>query len=169
MDTPDSYSLRALAESVKYALFQLPEDLDDGPSVGGAEVSVLTAVSKLCKMLDTILFSDPENVNSSALRLTLSSLRTVEGSMQLLISASQEYDSCNDRTGRHAIEDTWMGRKIRLLDQMVLCYAPLEALLGVVDTFGLQPGGKKSDEGTGVGSNLPDGQESSGSPGEVAS
>jgi hypothetical protein len=169
MDTPDSYSLRVLAQSVKEALFNLPEDLDDGPSVGGPEVSVLTAVRELSKMLDTILYSDPANGNGSALRLTLSSLRAVEGSMQLLIAASQEYDSCNDRIGRHDIEDTWMGRKIRLLDQMVLCYGPLEALLGVVDTLGLQSGGKESDEGMGAGSNLPDGQESSGSPGEVAS
>lgn len=169
MGTPEPSSLRALTENVRRALFQLPENLDDGPSAGGAEVSVLAAVRKLSKMLNTILFSDPGGVHSSALALTLSSLRTVEGSLQLLISASQEYDSCNDRTGRHEIEGTWMSRKIQLLDQTVLCYAPLEALLGVVDTLGLQPGGEKSDEGTGAGSNLPDGQESLGGPGEVAS
>ena len=58
-----------------------------------------------------------------------------------------------------------MDRKIRLLDQAVLCYAPLEALLGVVDTLGLQSGGEESDEGTGAGSKLPKGQES---PGEMA-
>lgn len=167
MDASDSSSLGELVENVKNALFHLPEALDDGPSVNGAEVSVLAAVRNLGRVLSTILFTDSDNVHSEALRLTLSSLRAVEGSTQLLIAASQEYEQCNDRTERHEIEDTWMGRKIRLLDQTVLCYAPLEALLGVVDTLGMQSGG--TDEGTGAGSNLPDGQESLGSPGEVAS
>jgi hypothetical protein len=107
-------------------------------------------------MVQRGLSHDPYYTNKSAMRGALSSLRSVEGSIQLLITASDEYARTRNLADKHEIQDTWIKRKNRLVDQSDLCVESLDVVLAFADhldsrAYTSEPGG-----GTKAGSSPPD-------------
>jgi hypothetical protein len=133
MDPPNSANLKDLATAVKTDLGSLSANLRENPYKDNAVESLYPSVSTLDDMLQKELERDPYYTSMKAVRDALSSLRSVEGSIQLLITASSEYATSRNLAEKHEIQDTWMDRKIRLLDQADLCAASLDVVLAFAD------------------------------------
>ncbi len=102
-------------------------------------------------MIQEGLSHDPYYTNKTAVRGALSSLRSVEGSIQLLITASNEYVSSRNLAEKHEIQDTWINRKNRLVDQADLCAESLDVVLAFADDLDSQASTGEPGEGTKAG------------------
>ncbi|HZC61332.1 MAG TPA: hypothetical protein VE464_06795 [Streptosporangiaceae bacterium] len=151
MGTPDSSSLSTLTEDVKRDLVGLSANLRKSLYKDSAVKTLYTSVIKLGGMIQKELSHDPYYTNRNAVRGALSSLRSVEGSIQLLITASNEYVSSRDLAEKHEIQDTWINRKNRLLDQADLCAESLDVVLAFADDLGSQASTGEPGEGTKAG------------------
>jgi predicted S18 family serine protease len=156
MGTPESSSLKALAEDVKRALVGLPANLRRSLYKDNAVKSLSTPVAKLDDMIQKELSRDPYYANKSAVRSALSSLRKVQGTIQLLMTASAEYATSRTLAEKHENQETWIDRRNRLMDQADLCAESLEVVLAFADDLESpestsEPRGETKEE-----SNLPD-------------
>lgn len=150
MGAPDSPSFRALADDVKKALAGLEVNLRKSPYMDKAVKPLHPSVANLCDMIQAELSDHPDYVNKSAVRGALNSLRSVEGSIQLLITASNEYRAAGNLAEKHQIQDTWIVRKNRLVNEADLCAEILGVVLAFADHLDLQAG-----RGMKAGSNPP--------------
>lgn len=156
MDAPDSSSLRTLTEDVKRELVGLPANLRKSFYKDNAVKSLHASVTKLCDMIQKETSHDPYRANASAVRGALSSLRTVEGSIELLTTASNEYATSRNLAEKHEIQDTWIKRKNRLEDQSDLCAESLDVVVAFADYLDSRASTSEPGRGTKAGSNPPD-------------
>ena len=71
--------------------------------------------------------------------------------MQLLITASNEYARSQNIDERHKIEETWVNRELRLVEQADLCTQSLEVLLAFADSLDSSAGRSEPGEETKAG------------------
>ena len=156
MGTPGSPSLRTLTEDVKRELVGLPANLRKSLYMDNAVRSLYPSVTTLCDMIQNELSRDPYYTNTSAVRGALSSLRSVEGSIELLMTASNEYATARNLAVKHEIQDTWINRKNSLMDQADLCAESLDVVLTLADDLDSRASTSGPKGGTKAGSNSPD-------------
>lgn len=152
---PDPPSLSDLTDDVQRGLVGLEADLTKSPYKANAVRPLHDSVIELVGMIQKQLSLHPDHPNRSGVRDALSSLRSVEGSMQLLITASDEYLATRNPAERHEIQDTWIARKTRLADQADLCAASLDIVMAFADNLDSPASSGESRGGTTAESNLP--------------
>ena len=104
---------------------------------------------------DLFFFGDVE-IDKGAMRGTLKSLEEVEGSMQLLITATTDYKNCRTPAERPKIEERWIKRRIKLEEHARLCAESLDVVLALTGTLGLPSVASRSEQESADGSPFPD-------------
>jgi hypothetical protein len=153
---PDPPSLRALTEDVQQGLGELEANLTRSPYKANSVKPLHASVIDLIAVIKQKLSLHPHHPNETAVRRALSSLRSVEGSMQLVITASEEYLAQGNPTEKRKIEVTWINRKTRLAGQADLCAASLEMVLAFADDLDSPASSGESGRGTTAGADLSD-------------
>lgn len=156
MSTPDPYDLAELAHSVRSALIDLPSELQSNPYRAGVLETLHPEVKDLSKMINNMFFFSDAPIDKTAMRGTLKSLGEVEGSMQLLITSSADYENCPTPAKRPQIEERWIRRRQRLEEYARLCAESLNVVLALSDTLGLPSVDSRSGQVSAAGSNFPD-------------
>src|SRR5690349_10826176 len=108
MNTPCSPSLKTLTEDVKRGLADLYANLRKSPYKDNAVKSLNLAVIQLCDLIREELSNRPRHPLERGVRQALSSLRSVQGSMQLIISVSKDYATTQDIDEKHKHEEVWI-------------------------------------------------------------
>jgi hypothetical protein len=147
MGASGSSSLGSLTEKVKRAFAGLPGDLRKTLYMDSAVKSLDGPVVELCDLIQAELSRHPDYANRSAVRDVLKSLRSVESSIQLLITASREYATSRNLAEKHEIQEAWMHRKERLVDQADSCAESLDVVLAFADQLASRPSVGESDGG----------------------
>ena len=138
MGEPQSPSLTTLTEEVRSGLFGLYANLRRNPYKANVVRPLHASAMKLCDIIQEELSRNPYHPNKRAIRDALSSLRSVEGSIQLLITASDEYSRSTDLAEKHLIQNTWTDRKDRLVGQAEPCAESLDVVLAFADDLDSQ-------------------------------
>jgi hypothetical protein len=156
MGARDSSSLRTLTEDVQKELVGLPANLRKSLYMDNAVSSLYPSVAKLGDMIQKELRRNPYYTNRKAVTGALNSLRSVEGTIELLITASKEYATARDLAEKHEIQDTWINRKNRLVNQADLCAISLDVVLALADELDSRAPTSEPTVETKAGSNFPD-------------
>jgi hypothetical protein len=151
MGTPASSHLETLTKGVKVDLAGLYANLRKSPYKDNAVKSLNDAVIRLCDLIQEELSNHQQHPHESGVRGVLSSLRSVQGSMQLLITASKEYARTRNIDEKHKIEETWVNRELRLVEQADLCVRSLDVVLAFSDDLDSQAGSSEPSDETKAG------------------
>lgn len=156
MGTPNPPSLGSLTGDVKRALANLYANLRKSVYRDNAVKLLHASVIDLHDRIQAELSNNPYHPNKGAVRNALKSLRSVEGSIRLLISCSSEYATSDNPAAKREIQETWMNHRNKLLDQAESCAEGLDVVLAFADD--LDSPGLMGEPGRGSksGSNLPD-------------
>jgi hypothetical protein len=151
MGRPDPPNLKVLTDDVKSELAGLYKKLRRSPYRDDAVQSLHVAVTQLCDLIQEEISNYPGHALERGVRQALSSLRSVEGCMQLLKTVSTEYKTAQDITEKHQIQETWVDRELRLVDQADLCARSLDIVGSFADDIARPTVSSDSGEETQTG------------------